>query len=107
VELDVPIMQQAGNLGSNGERHAVYQDDMATQAQFRRRLRQFRCLGEGGGVRHQRRRGDDAGLMRLKDGAVHAGGQTEVVRVNDQPSHPLIVANWPGRQAFRVKRTAG
>lgn len=60
------------------------------------RLLEFRA------IRHQRGGGDDATLMRLDYGAVDAGGQTKVVRVDDEPPQAASLAG-PGMRSSKYR----
>ena len=43
-------------------------------------------------VRHQCRRGHNAALMTLRDGAIDAASESEVVGVYNEPLHPPSLA---------------
>jgi hypothetical protein len=92
-------------------RFAVDEHNVTPNAQPWRVLGEFRSLEECGTVRHQRGRGHNAAGMRFEDRSVHAGGETEVIRVDDQPAHEVSLAaaklGSVGGNGFRAKAPAG
>jgi len=68
--------------GRDGE--AVGEDDVAADAKSGVRLGEGDGIVEGGAAGHEGGGGEDVGLMELEDGAVDAGGEAEVVCVDDE-----------------------
>jgi hypothetical protein len=71
---------------------AADQNNMTADAEGRRGQRYMdRVLGCGG-TNHQRRAGNDTGPVKLDNGAIDAGGEAEVVSVDDETGHLKSVA---------------
>ena len=70
-------------LQRTGKWSSVNQLDMASHAHSRAARGDLHRLRRGLAIRHQRGRSQDAAVVRLGDGAVHAGTQTEIVCVDD------------------------
>ena len=60
---------------------------MTANAQIGRLMGHGDRVRKGGGIGHERGRGDDALRMALQDGAVDARGEAEVVGIDDEPEH--------------------
>ena len=88
---------------------------MAANPQRGYALRQLHSLVEGRTVRHQGGGGDDAARVSLNDRSIHAGGETKIVGIDDQPPHAASLAGQitaaavqcaPERKARGSNRTA-
>src|SRR5271166_5828938 len=55
--------------------------------------RQLSRFGRGARVGHDGRGGDDAVLVRLRDGAIHACCEAKIIGIDDEPSHGSSVAS--------------
>ena len=75
------------NRRRRANRDAVYQNNVASDAQLWGFARDADRLIEGRGVGHERGRCKDAGAMSFENCAVDAAGEPEVVRIHDEPSH--------------------
>ncbi len=76
--------EEGGDGFGVGEGHAVEKDEMAADAEGGVRAGELDGVVEGGAGGHEGGGGEDAGLMELDDGAVDAGGEAEVVGVDDE-----------------------
>ena len=103
-KLPGPRIHKAGNLFRRQYRLAINENDVATHAQRRRGARQFNRLIGRAGARHQGGAGDQARSMQLRDGPVHARGQSKIVGVDDETAHSPEFIN-PRRSNFRMMST--
>jgi hypothetical protein len=78
---------QSGYLRGGQQGFAVHQHHVAAYAQLRHGGRQFGRFLKGAPVSHEGGRGHNAALVRFYYGAIDAGGETEVVGVDDQAAH--------------------
>jgi hypothetical protein len=60
---------------------------VAADAQLGQWVRQLCCFAKGCAVGHQRGRGYDPVCVSFDDGPVYAGGESEIVRIDDQAPH--------------------
>ena len=67
-----------------GDGDAVGEDDVATDAEVGTGEGEVDGLLEGGACGHEGGGGDGAGVVKLGDGPVDAGGEAEVVCVDDE-----------------------
>ena len=65
------------------------QDEVAPHVQRRNTAGKVNGVPESGPHGHERGGRDDAFLVRFQDALIHAAGETEVVRVDDQPPAPV------------------
>src|SRR5438874_6121183 len=92
------VVQQAGNLAGSQEGGAIDQLEVNADAERGARTSAPYRVGRGRRIRKQARRREDPEIVRVEDAVVDAGGQAEVVRVDDQlPCHarlPRIRNTW-------------
>lgn len=81
-----------GECGSIQDGLSVNENNVAPDTQIRGALCQLYGLGKRSAICHQGRGSYDATLMRLDNGAVHTWGESEVVRINDQPPQASSLA---------------
>ena len=78
--------EQRGDGGGIAHGRSIDEHDVAADAEGGPRKGEGYCVVERGAGGHKCRRGDGAGVMQLGYGAVHAGRETEVVRIDDEAS---------------------
>ena len=71
---------------------AVDQHNMTADAQFWGGFRQFDGFGERRTLRHQRGRSYNPADVAFHDGPIHPGGESEIVRIHDEPPHAASLA---------------
>src|SRR5438105_6334931 len=80
-----PVLAHEGaNPRGIRKRSGIGEHQVRTEIEGRRRARERRRVLRARRIRHERRTGDDALVMRADDAVVDALGATEVVRVDDQ-----------------------
>ena len=67
---------------------------------------QLHRLGECRTIGHQRGRGHDSADVGLDDGPVYAGGESEIIRIDDQPPHPASLAGAKHVERLHVETAA-
>ena len=88
-------LQKTGNFIGWEQRLSIHEDEMAADTE--------RLITYGGAVQLGRFDGgarvghdgcgsDDAVLVSLKNGAIHACGKSKIIRIDDEPSHGSSVA---------------
>jgi len=95
-EVVEAIAKQAFRIGKRRyerrvrHRHPIHQHYMASNAQLRRRLGQSDGIVERRTVGHQRGGSHDALAVRLDDGAIDAGREPKIIRIDDQAPHAPV-----------------
>ena len=80
---------------------------MAAHVESRIGVRQLYSVVERGSIGHQRRRSQDPVAVRLDDAFVHIGGESEIIRVDEQPSQnipSLMRRNFFGLARMSLRR---
>jgi hypothetical protein len=92
---------QARNIPRREQRRAIDQHHVAADAQPGLECACDR-IAHGAGVSHHGSRRNYSPLVRFHDGAVHPGGQPEIVSIDDQPPHAASVQRRLASIEYRV-----
>ena len=95
--------EERGDAVGRRDGDAVGKDDVAAYAEGGIGVGDGDGVVEGWAGGHQGGGGEGAGLMELGDGAVDAGGEAEVVRVDDEAGRHRF---FTGRSCFTAKSNA-
>jgi hypothetical protein len=80
---------------------AVDEDNVAADAQGWKGFCKLHGVGESAAISHQSGRRDNSVCVGLGDGAIDAGGEAEVIGVDDQTAHLGSLAGQEYVPAFR------